>query len=897
MTLKRYILFAAFSLPALASFAQDYNNIEFVENKGQWDKRVKFKGNVSSGAFFIRSTGFTVLQHDPNDLQAYYEMVHGHKSAGKGNLLHSHSYWVDFVGASPDMEVVPDKIISSYNNYFIGNDPSKWAGGCRIYQAITLKNVYDKVDVRYYTDNGSLKYDIIAHPGANISKIALQYRGVDKMQVKNKELNVSTSIGELQETLPYSYQSDGKQKSELSCKYVLKDNIIRFDVKNYDPTATLIIDPSLIFCSFIGSKANMWGFTATYGPDGSAYGGGIVFDNDVFPVTPGAFQMNFQGGNTSGVSNAPIDIGIMKLSSNGTNRIYATYLGGNGNEQPHSLVVDAQGNLVVAGRSNSTNYPGGLIGPCGDWDITVTKFNSTGTAIIGSQRIGGRGMDGANITAGSDGVSSLQENYGDDGRSEVILDGSGNIYVASCTQSLDFPTPNGFQTSFGGGLQDGALIKLNANASAAIFCSYLGGGGNDAAYVLSLGATGDIYVGGGTESSNFPGDHTGTIYPSNQGGIDGFLARVTNNGSAIIKSTYLGTPGSDQVYGVQFDKNGFPYVMGQTTGAWKVINAAYVNAGSKQFISKLQPDLSNWVYSTVFGTGSAIPNISPVAFLVDRCENVYVSGWGGLIVPSQPSYYPSAGTSGMPTTPDAIKLNSPDNADFYFFVLKKDATSQLYGSFFGQDGGAVLDHVDGGTSRFDQTGVIYQAICANCGGGANFPTTPGAWSTSRPPSAYCNLAVVKIAFNLAGVASGVTSAINGVPRDTAGCVPLTVDFTDTVRNAVSYEWNFGDGTPTLATANANVTHTYNFIGNYQVMLVAIDPNTCNVRDTSYLHIRVGDVIGTLGMNIVKLLPCDSFKYRFDNLSTAPAIRPYGAQSFRWDFGDGSPRITAGTASV
>src|SRR6185436_16491599 len=103
---------------------------------------------------------------------------------------------------------------------------------------------------------------------------------------------------------------------------------------------------------------------------------------------------------------------------------------------------------------------------------------------------------------------------------------------------------------------------------------------------------------------------------------------------------------------------------------------------------------------------------------------------------------------------------------------------QLYGSFFGKDGG-FIDHVDGGTSRFDQNGVIYQAICADCGqGSSSYPTTPGAYKTTKPASAFCNLAIVKIAFNLAGVASDVQSSINGVPRDSAGCVPLTVDFSD-----------------------------------------------------------------------------------------------------------------------
>jgi gliding motility-associated-like protein len=912
LTLKRNIIFAFLLITTFVATAQSYNNIEFIENRGQWDSRVKFEGEVNTGAFFIHADGFTVLQHNQQDLEALRETIHGHKESGsmvsrnKPLTLRSHAYKVNFLGASSGMEIIPDKPLQTYNNYFIGNDPSKWAGGCRIFQGITVKNVYPNIDVRYYTDKGVLTYDIIAKPGADISKIALKYDGVDKLQVKNKELLIGTSVGELKESSPYTYESNGKERKEVSCKYVIKNNVVSFDVRDHDPNSTLIIDPNLIFCSFSGGTATNWGFTATYGPDGSTYGGGIVFANG-FPVLGGAFQTTFNGGDGAGFQ--PIDIGIVKLSPNGSSRVYATYLGGKGNELPSSLIVDNQGELIVTGRSTSSDYPTfpnnniGINNPGGSWDIIVTKFNAAGTTLIGSKKVGGTGMDGANITEGSTGISSLYRNYGDEARSEVIIDGTGNIYVASCTQSSDpdpakkFPTTAGaFQPNFGGGTQDGVVLKFDPNVSSLLFSSFLGGSANDAAYVLSIGSGGDIYVAGGTESLNFPGNHAGTIgtanHIANGSAIDGFVAEISNNGSSIIRSTYIGTSGIDQVYGIQFDKKGFPYVTGQTTGAWPHINAAFYNNNGRQFIAKLQPDLSAYVYSTVFGTGAAVPNISPTAFLVDRCENVYVAGWGGDVF--RDGAFPSAGTTGLPTTLDAIKKTSSDNADFYFFVLKKDAVNQLYGSFYGQDGG-FCDHVDGGTSRFDQNGVIYEAMCANCGGGVPFPTTPGAYATTKAASANCSLAMVKIAFNLAGVGSGVQSAINGVPRDSSGCVPLTVDFSDTVRNAVSYEWTFGDGSPMVPTTNSTISHAYNVVGNYLVMLVAIDPNTCNVRDTSYVHIRVGDIKAILDFTPVKLQPCDSFKYRFDNLSFAPPVRPFGPQSFVWDFGDGSPRITTGTA--
>jgi gliding motility-associated-like protein len=910
---KRIIFTLSLLLSFAVSWAQ-YGNIEFIENKGQWDKRVKFRGNVPSGSFFVRSSGFTVLQHNPDDLKQVLDRLHGHGYGSGGQLrsiddqdklvLHSHAYDVDFVDASTNTELVPDKPLDSYNNYFIGNDPAKWAGNCRLYQGITVKNIYPGVDVRYYTQNGSMKYDIIAHPGADISRIALRYKGVDNLSIKNKGLSVTTSVGEVKELAPYTYQFDGKARRDLTCKFVVdNNNTVRFDIKNYDRSATIVIDPTLVFITFTGSRADNWGYTATYGPDGSMYGGGIVF-NTGFPVSTGAFQTSF-GGGVQEDEYAGFDIGIIKLSPDGRNRIYATYIGGSANEQPHSLVVDGAGNLILAGRTNSPNYPlvtpsQDAIGPNGSYDIVVTELNATGSGLIGSKRIGGTGSDGVNITTARAGSNSLQQNYGDDGRSEVILDNAGNIYVASCTQSLSanpsqgFPILGGFQNTPGGGNQDGVVLKFAPNLSSLLFSSYIGGDGDDAAYVLSISpVTGNLYVAGGTASSNFPASSSGVISSSNNGSIDGFVAEVTNNGSTLLRATYLGTSNIDQVYGLKFDKFGYPYVMGQTYGDWPVTNAAYHNDGAKQFIAKLQPDLSAYVYSTVFGKADRFPSISPVAFLVDRCENVYISGWGGTF-----GNYKTSGTTDLPVTPDAFQSRSNDNQDFYFFVLKKDATAQLFGSFLGENG-SYPDHVDGGTSRFDQNGVIYQAICGNCEPPPNkpvFPTTPGVWSPTNG-SDYCNLALVKIAFNLAGVSAGLQASINGVPRDTSGCVPLTVDFKDTVGKAVSYKWDFGDGSPVLQTTTPAASHTYTNVGFYTVMLVAIDSSTCNITDTAYTHIRVGNDQAALNFSPVKLNPCDSFKFQFNNLSTAPPAAPFTNQSFIWDFGDGSPRVTAGTAPV
>jgi gliding motility-associated-like protein len=890
------VLFAVLLLTVTGVEAQ---YIEFIENKGQWDPAVKFKGEMpGSGAFYLEKNGYKVVLHNKEDYAQLDIHRHGPVGAMKNDgivrreqdiVVRSHAYEVNFLNTSPDVKIIPEKLQSGVSNYFIGNDPSKWVTEAKTYTAVTYQDLYPGIDVRYYTDNGKMKYDIIAHPGADISKIALKFDGADKVELNGGNLVVKTSVDEVRELKPYTYQLKNYRKQEINSSFELKGNVLRFKMTDYDKTATLVIDPVLIFSTFSGSKVDNWGFSATYDALGNFYGAGIVF-GDGFPVSNGAFQTTFQGGGDKGH-----DIGIIKLSPNGTTRIYATYIGGNGNEQPHSMIVDGAGDLIIAGRSASPNFPvtQPTYGSGGSTDIVIFKLNPTGTKMLSSRKIGGTADDGINIENKSNGKAEFtNRNYGDDARSEVILDGAGNILLVSCTQSLNFPvTANASQAVNGGGVhkQDGVFLKLNADFSNILVSTLIGGSEDDAAFVLSINPlTGNIYVGGATASPNLPGDHSNTIGTGFKGSeCDGFVAIFSPTGQ-LLKSTYIGTSAIDIIYGIQFDKLGFPYITGTTTGAWPIINAAFSQANGRQFISKMKPDLSAYEYSTVFGSGgSVIPNLSIIAFLVDRCENVYVSGWGGIVS----DRFKSSGTNGLTTTNDAIKSNT-DGKDFYFFVLKKNATAQLYGSFFGQDGGQFADHVDGGTSRFDKEGVIYQAICGSCSPDPKplFFTTPGSWSEQA--QAYCNLAMVKIAFNLAGVGAAVKSTINSTANKRNGCIPLTVDFEDTLALGKKYQWLFGDGSPEITTTNPTTQHTYTQVGDYLVRLISIDSTTCNIQDTSYITISARDNKATTSFTTNKLLPCESLSYQFTNTSLAPATKPFQNNSFIWDFGDGSTSTAA-----
>jgi gliding motility-associated-like protein len=932
----RILCLTALSLGPLTQGHGQGLSIEFTENKGQWQGGFQYRADLGSVSIFLHADGFTVLQNHEADYRRLAGYLHGENNTQSlateggsqpalpadgfsfrseaipegGMPVRLHAYRFRFKGASPTAQTEGRNMTASQVNYYMGSDSTRWKSGVRVFQEVVYRNVYPNIDIRYYTYGGSLKYDLMVHPGADLSKVSMAVEGGVRWELREGELVTRTAVGETRQLKPYTYQVVDGQKREVACRYSLRDGQLAYDVKGYDPKQPLVIDPEFVFGSFTGSRANNWGYTATPGPDGSLFAGGIVF-NQGYPTTLGAFQRNFGGGN--------IDIGITRFRPDGSGpAMYATYIGGSDLDIPHSLIADGSGGLIMLGRTSSTNYPRlSRHGPLGGMDIVVTKLDPTGARLIGSIMIGGSGMDGANESSDfNQRCGTLAHNYGDNARSEVVIDGANNVYVSTSTESADLPYVGGTFTR--GGKQDALLVKLSPTLSTVTACVPFGGTENDAGFGIKLNPlTNEIYIAGATQSVNLPGSKPAVANPAHTiratagGNIDGFIAVFNNAGSSLLRSAYLGTSDLDIVYGIQFDERGFPYVMGISRGNWTVVNAAYSNAGSRQFISKLNPDLTSYVYSTVFGTSNRLPNMSPVAFLVDKCENVYVSGWGGKLTPcGDPTCFDAnlAGTAGMPTTPDALYTQT-DGRDFYIFVLQKDAASQLYGTFIGQLGG-LGDHVDGGTSRFDSRGTIYQAVCGNCYGNLACPQpqwaitrplpvrpgvvapTNGTLSTSDPG---CNLYAFKIKLDLSGVEAGVQSAINGVLNDTLGCVGNKVDFSDTLANGKTFRWDFGDGSPEVTTPDPSASYIYRTAGKFKVRLIAEDPAKCIPRDTSYLNMDIRNDPAVIRFDTEKQPPCSALAYKFVNRSTA--TKPFSSTSFVWDFGDGSPQVVAGTQDV
>ena len=879
-------LFCLSVLPLLAKAGGGNTTLEFIENRGQWDAPFRYKAATGRGDVFLQERGFTVLVGDPANDALRDALKHGHV---KTATMRFHAYRTEFVGATPHPVLAGQKPQKWYYNYFLGSDSSHWKSGIHPCMAVDYKQLYPGIAMHVGSEGGSLKYELQVARGADPSVVKLRYEGTDGLSIKGGRLQVKTSVGTVEEAEPLAYQWTADGRKTVPCYYKVSGNTLSYEMPDgWDKSLPLVIDPTVVFSTFTGSSADNWGFTATYDAGGNFYSGGIVSNNNgssgtgSFPVSTGAFQTTYGGGGTP-FSAVPGDMAFIKFDPTGATKIWASYLGGSANDQPHSMVVDTNNNLVVAGRSFSSNFP--VTTGCydntanGQHDIVITKFNSTGTALLGSTYLGGSGEDGVNIFADENMIGSLKFNYGDDARSEVILDRAGNVYVASASSSTDFPMANATQTAKAGA-QDAVIVKLSPNLTSLLWSTYLGGTSQDAAYVLALdtGQT-QLYVAGGTASTNFPMPAGGGgINGSYQGGTaDGYIVRYGNGGTyPYQKGTFIGKASYDQCFGVQVDLENNVYAMGQTLGGtFPVSTGVYSNSNSSQFVIKVNPDLSSTIYSTVFGSGNSInPNISPVAFLVDTCQNVYISGWGGNLGNANPN---NVGTTGMPTTAGLqLPLKSTtDGQDFYFFALSKNATAQLFGAFFG--GAGLGEHVDGGTSRFDRNGVIYQAVCAGCGGSSAFPTTTGSFSPTNG-SQNCNLGSVKIAFNL-----GAVDATAQANPSAKGCPPLTVNFGNTSTNATSYTWDFGDNTS--GSTSATPTHTYTTKGIYTARLIAENPNACKTRDTVFLTIIVDTNRIKAGFTPQILDSCGPYRVQFNNTSQLSATP--GNTSYLWIYGDGT----------
>jgi gliding motility-associated-like protein len=881
LVLTYFLSFQSFSQKKTATVKALENHLQnddvektLLENKGQWPKGVLFQLKTNGGKLWIQQR--KMIFH----LQDYSALHHAHsgkETASYHKDIRETLVHINFLGSNETHEIQKINPTKHYYNYFKGNDSTKWASNVHGYEYIQLNDIYKGINLKVLGHSEQVKYEFHVNPEIDPSVIKLNYSGQKSISIDTKgNLVIETELGKIIEQKPYAYQLINGKETKVRCQFNLDGNNLSFRIGRYNPKYILVIDPVLIFATFVGAKSDNFGMTATYGHDGSAYSGGIIYGND-YP-TPDSLAYDINSNFTVSNPAAGIsDVFLSKYSADGKQMIWGTFIGGGNNstgtETVHSMICDKQDNLYFFGATSSKDFPttneafdksfnggnnsyktnflyNGVHFENLGTDIFVAKISANGHNLLGSTFIGGTENDGVSYDVNSlpyddsNLYNGLTSNYGDQFRGEIMLDDQNNVLVASCTRSSNFPTVSPIQENYAGN-QDGVLFKLKSSFDSLIFSTYYGGNQRDACNSVKIDNSGNIIVVGGTQSNNLKGiSNTGTWQTTFGGGtVDGFIVKLVPNGDAISSATYVGKSGYDQLFFVEIDRLDNIFVLGQSQGSGAsngngyipIVNALYHNGTSNNFIIKFNPTLTTILNSTRFGKfNESKIHLSPTAFMVDICGNIYVSGWGANILQS-------VKLSGMPITKDAFQ-STTDGFDFYLFVLKANFNDILYGSYLG---GKIADeHVDGGTSRFDKNGIVYQSVCGGCGGVSDFPTTSGAWSASNN-SSNCNNVIFKFS-------TGIIPIADFKVDQTEGCKGLTVTFDNFSTKNDYYLWDFGNGNIDDSTFEPKIT--YNEAGKYTVYLYVTD-SICLLTDTAKIEINIYD---SIKLNLpTSLLECNN----------------------------------------
>ncbi len=647
--------------------------LQFEPNLGQLDKQVHFMARTGAGTLFLTDAEAVLalpMQDDkPRISTKVSDLIslsdRQSRASAKFSMLR-----MKLLGARKPIQVTGLQKLPGTVNYFLGNKARNWHTNIPTYKRTKFAGVYKGVDMVYYgTQDGRLEYDFVVKPGADPKQIKLAFTGAAGAKLSAQgDLALKTEAGEILWHKPVTYQVVGGKRIPISCAYRLENHkgnsSIKFAVARYDKEKPLIIDPSLQYSTYLGelnptciavdaagnaciagfynaanfpsssrapqpifggedysifvSKLNPRGTAVLYttflggsktdlglsialDQNSNAYITGLTFSAD-WPTTAGAYQTTLAGNN---------DAFVTKLSTNGDALIYSTLIGNTGYEFGSGIAVDSVGNAYITGSTSSSNFStttgafqrvyGGSFS-----DAYVAKLSANGATLIFSTYIGGAG---------------------DDRSAGIAIDSSGNSYITGYTYSVNFPTTvNAFQKIYGGGTQDAFVTKLNADGSALIYSTYLGGSGNDYSYSIAVDSQSNVFITGLSEFGGFP-TTAGSLQPFyNAGENEGFVTKLSPDGSTLIYSTYLASFDT-QVRSIAIDKNGNAYVTGITTdinfpttaGAFQPFYTGIQDV----FLSKLSKDGSRLIYSTYLG-GSQSQAGSGAA--LDSTGNVYLTG-------------------------------------------------------------------------------------------------------------------------------------------------------------------------------------------------------------------------------------------------------------------------------
>jgi hypothetical protein len=792
--------------------------LSFEANRGQAGASAKFVARGYGYGLYLTADGAVIelCQAAQNAAQRAARLpVHHPPHSTTCDALSMHLEDASATATPAGEDELPGTV-----NYFVGNDPALWRTRIPTFASVRYRGVYPGIDLVYYGNLRQLEYDFVVAPGAEPKKIGLQFDAATSVhRSASGDLVVSGSGTTMTFRKPAIYQVVDGCRVSIAGEFALAGaHIVRFRLGRYDRTRPVVIDPVLVYSTFLsGSGAANSGLLGSSAAavaidsQGNAYVTGETLSTN-FPVTQGAFLAT-----DPGAANQTFTAFVSKLNAAGTALIYSTYLGGSSGDEGNAIAVAANGDAYVAGSSGSLDFPvtPGAMQTANKGATSakatgfVAELNPSGTNLVYSTYLGGSTLDGA---------------------AAIAVDAEGNAYVAGQTSSTDFPVTQGAlqMTNNAAAAQtsNAFVAKLNSTGTALIYSTFLGGSGGpsqspmeggciaagsransllgtgvadneDGALAITIDSSGDAYIAGQALSTNFPVTQGAFQAQSNgakTNATNAFVAKLNPAGSALIYSTYLGGSGTscagsgavgyngDAGLALARDSAGNVYVAGVTfsvdfpvtQGAFQTANQFNYKGGPgpTAFVTKLNPSGSALVYSTYLGGSGGFINISPFfaqtggdmasGLAVDSLGDAYITG--------------STASANFPVTAGAYQTTNnyvvsggacgnscpsgPNGYNAFVTELNPTGNALIYSTYLGGNGAnSNVESSEHAIGIGDASGALAldgsgNVYVAGQAESATFPVTSGAFQTTI--QAFTSAFIGKLALGIPG--SGFTIA-------------------------------------------------------------------------------------------------------------------------------------------
>jgi hypothetical protein len=655
--------------------------LAFEENKGQTDAQVEYMARGNGYTLFLTANDAVFSLHSASAASKISTIRSGTQLRANNLPKQSNTQEstaavrMQLAGGNAQAKISASGQLPGKSNYFIGNDPSKWQTDVAHYARVSYQDVYPGINLAFHGAQRQVEFDFVVAAGANPAPIGFHFTGVQNIKTDDSgNLVVSSAAGEVLLHKPVAYQEQNGARQPIDAQFILKaNNQVSFDLGNYDHNRELVIDPSVSYeySTYLGGSGDDEGEAITFDSGGNAY------------VTGNTQSANFPGFSSTNKLVGVTNVFVTKIKADGSGLIYSVYIGGSGNDNGNGIAVNSSGDAFVVGATTSSNFPhttGAFqtalaIGATGN--AFVSKLNPTG-GIVYSTYLGGNGADAALGMALDSGgnvyavgatsstnfpttASPLQASAGGgfvsklsplgNGASDLVyssylggigdsvagaaLDSSDDLFVTGQTSDSSFHTTTGaYQTVYGGGSSDAFVTVINPAGNGFVYSTFLGGSGLDAGGGIAVDATGNAYITGLTESTNFPVSSSSYQKTNAGGNSDAFVTKLTpaGNGAAdLVYSTYLGGSGADFGASIAVDGSNNAYVTGQTDSAnFPTASATQPSLGGSKdaFVTELNSAGSQLVFSTYLG-GSAdeddAGNFGAIAVDVPG-DSIYVTG-------------------------------------------------------------------------------------------------------------------------------------------------------------------------------------------------------------------------------------------------------------------------------